>query len=323
MLSERLKLCQPSPDLPEWWECGRHDRDLLIGASKHGVSRTDYHILNDSTLAFLEAHQRFTNQRGSGISTGVQGEFTKAGVGAAESAPAALFTPAELESVAAAAKIAVDAAKEVKTGEGKMDTEVKKETAEENNLDIQCTKTENSEDQKKNEGQVGQEMDETATGSPRKEVKEEENICPKVEKEETKEKMDQKEQIKEENPSEENKATTEEEKKSLSEDYSQRDQEEMIIDLSDHLDTSPKAQPGHKTVGEDEGERENPESPKSLKSTDPEKSPEGEEEDRMDDDDKSEKSSQAEGRMWLFFFFCSSSSVIVSWMPPVSSHSCC
>uniref|UniRef100_A0A7N8XI17 Chromodomain helicase DNA binding protein 7 n=1 Tax=Mastacembelus armatus TaxID=205130 RepID=A0A7N8XI17_9TELE len=77
MLSERLKLCQPSPDLPEWWECGRHDRDLLLGASKHGVSRTDYHILNDPTLAFLEAHQRFTSQRGTSTNMGAQGEITK------------------------------------------------------------------------------------------------------------------------------------------------------------------------------------------------------------------------------------------------------
>lgn len=45
-LAERLKLCQPSLDLPGRWECGRHDRDLLVGAA-HGVSRTDYHILND------------------------------------------------------------------------------------------------------------------------------------------------------------------------------------------------------------------------------------------------------------------------------------
>uniref|UniRef100_A0A3Q1BB47 Chromodomain helicase DNA binding protein 7 n=1 Tax=Amphiprion ocellaris TaxID=80972 RepID=A0A3Q1BB47_AMPOC len=75
LLSERLKLCQPSPDLPEWWECGRHDRDLLLGASKHGVSRTDYHILNDPALAFLEAHQRFTSQRGAGAAVG---EMTKA-----------------------------------------------------------------------------------------------------------------------------------------------------------------------------------------------------------------------------------------------------
>ncbi|KAG8570771.1 hypothetical protein GDO81_011410 [Engystomops pustulosus] len=63
-LNERLKLCQPSLDLPEWWECGKHDRDLLIGAAKHGVSRTDYHILNDPELSFLEAHRNFAQNRG-------------------------------------------------------------------------------------------------------------------------------------------------------------------------------------------------------------------------------------------------------------------
>ncbi|XP_066122286.1 chromodomain-helicase-DNA-binding protein 7 isoform X4 [Saccopteryx bilineata] len=69
-LRERLKLCQPSLDLPEWWECGRHDRDLLVGAAKHGVSRTDYHILNDPELSFLDAHKNFAQNRGAGnIST--------------------------------------------------------------------------------------------------------------------------------------------------------------------------------------------------------------------------------------------------------------
>uniref|UniRef100_A0A8C9TXH8 Chromodomain helicase DNA binding protein 7 n=1 Tax=Scleropages formosus TaxID=113540 RepID=A0A8C9TXH8_SCLFO len=63
-LEARLRLCQPSPELPEWWECGRHDRDLLLGASKHGVSRTDYHILNDPALGFLEAHRRFAQAKG-------------------------------------------------------------------------------------------------------------------------------------------------------------------------------------------------------------------------------------------------------------------
>uniref|UniRef100_A0A673BRP4 Chromodomain helicase DNA binding protein 7 n=1 Tax=Sphaeramia orbicularis TaxID=375764 RepID=A0A673BRP4_9TELE len=101
LLSERLKLCQPSPDLPEWWECGRHDRDLLLGASKHGVSRTDYHILNDPTLAFLESHQRFTSQRGAGFTMGPQGDVTKAVM---ESTPAPVLTPAELASAAAAAR---------------------------------------------------------------------------------------------------------------------------------------------------------------------------------------------------------------------------
>uniref|UniRef100_A0A8D2ZG83 Chromodomain helicase DNA binding protein 7 n=1 Tax=Scophthalmus maximus TaxID=52904 RepID=A0A8D2ZG83_SCOMX len=152
LLSERLKLCQASPDLPEWWECGRHDQDLLLGASKHGVSRTDYHILNDTTLDFLEAHQRFTSHRGAGVGMGTQGEMTKAGMVAAEH-------------------------------------------------------------------------------------------------------------------------TT----------------------LSEHPNSSPKAQPDHKTVGEeDREERENPQSPKSPKSADTEKSPEEEEEERMEEDDKSEKSSQAE-----------------------------
>ncbi|XP_044279887.1 chromodomain-helicase-DNA-binding protein 7 isoform X2 [Varanus komodoensis] len=65
-LVERLKLCQPSLDLPEWWECGKHDKDLLIGAAKHGVSRTDYHILNDPELSFLDSHKNFAQNRGGG-----------------------------------------------------------------------------------------------------------------------------------------------------------------------------------------------------------------------------------------------------------------
>ncbi len=64
-LDERLSLCQQSPDLPAWWEPGRHDRDLLRGAAKHGVSRTDYHILNDPELSFLEAHRKFTQGKGA------------------------------------------------------------------------------------------------------------------------------------------------------------------------------------------------------------------------------------------------------------------
>ncbi|KAK1879089.1 Chromodomain-helicase-DNA-binding protein 9, partial [Dissostichus eleginoides] len=102
LLSERLKLCQSSPDLPEWWESGRHDHDLILGASKHGVSRTDYHILNDPTLAFLDAHQRSTSQRG-----GVKGETTKAGMGAPDTT-GPLLTSDELASAAAAATIAMN-----------------------------------------------------------------------------------------------------------------------------------------------------------------------------------------------------------------------
>lgn len=62
-LFERLKLCQPNPDLPVWWECGTHDRDLLIGAAKHGVSRTDYHILRDPELSFMSAQRNYNQNK--------------------------------------------------------------------------------------------------------------------------------------------------------------------------------------------------------------------------------------------------------------------
>uniref|UniRef100_A0A8C6YGF6 Chromodomain helicase DNA binding protein 9 n=1 Tax=Naja naja TaxID=35670 RepID=A0A8C6YGF6_NAJNA len=62
-LCERLKLCQPNPDLPVWWECGTHDCDLLVGAAKHGVSRTDYHILRDPELSFMSAQRNYSNSK--------------------------------------------------------------------------------------------------------------------------------------------------------------------------------------------------------------------------------------------------------------------
>lgn len=34
LLDERLRLCQPTSDLPEWWAPGKHDKELLLGAAK-------------------------------------------------------------------------------------------------------------------------------------------------------------------------------------------------------------------------------------------------------------------------------------------------
>uniref|UniRef100_A0A8C4ITZ2 Chromodomain helicase DNA binding protein 9 n=1 Tax=Dicentrarchus labrax TaxID=13489 RepID=A0A8C4ITZ2_DICLA len=62
-LYERLPLCQMSSDLPIWWEAGTHDRDLLIGAAKHGVSRTDYHILRDPELSFMAAQRNYSQSK--------------------------------------------------------------------------------------------------------------------------------------------------------------------------------------------------------------------------------------------------------------------
>uniref|UniRef100_A0A673LB23 Chromodomain-helicase-DNA-binding protein 6-like n=1 Tax=Sinocyclocheilus rhinocerous TaxID=307959 RepID=A0A673LB23_9TELE len=62
LLGARLQLCRPSLYLPVWWECGKHDRDLLIGVAKHGLSRTDFYILNDPQLSFLEAHRNYVHK---------------------------------------------------------------------------------------------------------------------------------------------------------------------------------------------------------------------------------------------------------------------
>uniref|UniRef100_A0A8C1Y669 Chromodomain helicase DNA binding protein 6 n=1 Tax=Cyprinus carpio TaxID=7962 RepID=A0A8C1Y669_CYPCA len=62
LLGARLQLCRPSLYLPVWWECGKHDRDLLIGVAKHGLSRTDFYILNDPQLSFLEAHRNYSGK---------------------------------------------------------------------------------------------------------------------------------------------------------------------------------------------------------------------------------------------------------------------
>ncbi|XP_066558180.1 chromodomain-helicase-DNA-binding protein 6-like isoform X1 [Amia ocellicauda] len=71
LLGERLHLCRPSLYLPVWWECGKHDRDLLLGAARHGLSRTDYYILNDPQLSFLEAHRNYVQKENRGGVRGV------------------------------------------------------------------------------------------------------------------------------------------------------------------------------------------------------------------------------------------------------------
>ena len=51
-LEKRLKHCQTSPDLPIWWIPGKHDKELLMGMHRHGLSRCEIHILNDPDLSF-------------------------------------------------------------------------------------------------------------------------------------------------------------------------------------------------------------------------------------------------------------------------------
>jgi hypothetical protein len=53
-LTDRLLLCDTAGDLPDWWVPGLHDRDLLLGAAKHGLSRMEYYVLNDPDLCFKD-----------------------------------------------------------------------------------------------------------------------------------------------------------------------------------------------------------------------------------------------------------------------------
>lgn len=45
----------PSSDLPNWWSIPQHDHELLLAASRHGVSRTELSIFSDPQYSFSQA----------------------------------------------------------------------------------------------------------------------------------------------------------------------------------------------------------------------------------------------------------------------------
>ena len=57
-LDERMLLCEPACDLPNWWISGKHDKDLLQGVARHGMARMDYSLLNDPDLSFKDILKR-------------------------------------------------------------------------------------------------------------------------------------------------------------------------------------------------------------------------------------------------------------------------
>ncbi|CAB1317634.1 unnamed protein product [Coregonus sp. 'balchen'] len=314
LLGERLRLCQPSSDLPEWWDCGRHDRNLLLGASKHGVSRTDYHILNDTALGFLEAHRKFTQGGSAGVPQPPR-----------DGAPSTA-SPSSTEQATATA--GAEKSLPVKEEEGE---EEGKEMKEEGDDDIPCTKTEKPDEGKEEEMEAEKEG---KAGSPKK-VKEEEEKGEAKEKEEkmkvngnadgetsmeanadgetsmeanadgetsmeanadgetsmeanadgetSMEANADGETSMEAKPEKEYKAPTEETK----DQYKKLEFQEKP--------ESPKASENQETKKEEREEKEgspakSPKSPKPVA----EKGPEEEDEEKMEEDDKSEKSSQAE-----------------------------
>ncbi|KAM9458715.1 chromodomain-helicase-DNA-binding protein 8-like isoform 3-T9 [Salvelinus alpinus] len=63
-LEELLLLAPPSSELPAWWSTPAHDRELMLGSTLHGVSRTELSVFLDPQFSFSQArHDYLENQQ--------------------------------------------------------------------------------------------------------------------------------------------------------------------------------------------------------------------------------------------------------------------
>lgn len=53
-LDERLQLCNKNLDTPDWWEAGKHDKELIKAVLKHGLYQSEHYIMNDSEFCFRD-----------------------------------------------------------------------------------------------------------------------------------------------------------------------------------------------------------------------------------------------------------------------------
>ncbi|XP_055711038.1 chromodomain-helicase-DNA-binding protein 7 isoform X3 [Phlebotomus papatasi] len=61
-LEERVYLAQNNYDTPDWWESGKHDRELVRAVLKHGLYRSDANIFNDTEFCFYEAAKKYERE---------------------------------------------------------------------------------------------------------------------------------------------------------------------------------------------------------------------------------------------------------------------
>ena len=153
-LDERLQLCQHSMDLPEWWICGKHDKDLLNGAAKYGLNRLDFNLVNDPELSFAELFKQIQENEEKNIESNEPKVETKT-----ENCE----TPEELTSKP------LDLKEEVKT-----ETEVKDKTDVESTETTVKEETENKSEEKTDEKESEVIDDKTVTQTDEKEPQNEE-----------------------------------------------------------------------------------------------------------------------------------------------------
>ncbi|XP_071231650.1 chromodomain-helicase-DNA-binding protein 8-like isoform X2 [Salvelinus alpinus] len=58
-MEESLLLAPLSSELPVWWSTPAHDRELMLGAALHGVSRTELSVFSDPQFSFSQAHHDY------------------------------------------------------------------------------------------------------------------------------------------------------------------------------------------------------------------------------------------------------------------------
>ncbi|XP_022082169.1 chromodomain-helicase-DNA-binding protein 8-like [Acanthaster planci] len=60
-LTARMRHCRKSLELPDWWEVGIHDRDLVIGVARYGINRMEsqQQMLADPDLSFKDLKDKY------------------------------------------------------------------------------------------------------------------------------------------------------------------------------------------------------------------------------------------------------------------------
>lgn len=53
-LDDRLQLCNKNLDTPDWWEAGKHDKELIKAVLKHGLYQSEHYIMNDTEFCFRD-----------------------------------------------------------------------------------------------------------------------------------------------------------------------------------------------------------------------------------------------------------------------------